>query len=75
MKTVSIKETSPDIWHVTVDGEVLEGSIGSDRRRARNVAVLMVEIEEREADRDGRHVEMEMADEIVLPYPPKARAV
>lgn len=67
MKVVSIKETDPGVWHVTVDGAVTEGRRGSDRRRARIEAVLMVETEQYEADRDGRHATLEMADEIVLP--------
>ncbi len=64
MKTVSIKETSRDVWRVAIDGRVPGDSRGFNRTQAEEEARTMVQNETRWATRDNRPIELCLSSEI-----------
>lgn len=60
METVSIKETSPNVWRVSFNGNVLGDSRGHRKEGAIAEAKKFVADETRWAARDGRPAELEI---------------
>lgn len=61
MQTVSVVETSRNVWRVAFDGRVRGDSRGYDRQGAIAAAEQAVRDEERWAARDGRPIELRLA--------------